>query len=234
MTNRREFLKSVPLAAAAVSAGWTLTGRAAQLPVDEKGEYVLPPLPYPYNALEPAIDEQTMRLHHDIHHLSYVKGLNAALAKLQEARQSGNYDLVQFYSGKVAFHGSGHILHTIFWENMKPNGGGEPTGALAKAIERDFGSFAAFKAHFSAAANQVEGGGWGILAYEPLGKRLIILQSEKHQNLTAWGAVPLLALDVWEHAYYLKYQNRRGEYVNNFFSVINWADVAARYEEAVK
>ncbi|MDZ7316875.1 MAG: superoxide dismutase [candidate division KSB1 bacterium] len=234
MTSRREFLKSVPLAAAAVSAGWTLTAGAAQLPVDEKGEYVLPPLPYPYNALEPAIDEQTMRLHHDIHHLSYVKGLNAALAKLQEARQSGNYELVQFYSGKVAFHGSGHILHTIFWQNMKPNGGGEPTGSLAKAIERDFGSFAAFKAHFSAAANQVEGGGWGILAYEPLGKRLVILQAEKHQNLTAWGAVPLLALDVWEHAYYLKYQNRRGEYVNNFFSVINWADVAARYEEAVK
>jgi len=237
MTNRRDFMKTIPIAAGAAmvaSSGLMSAANASNLPVNEKGEYELPPLKYAYNALEPAIDEQTMRLHHDVHHLSYVKGLNAALAKLKEARETGNYDLVQLHSGKTAFHGSGHILHAIFWENMSPKGGGEPGGSLAMAIQRDFGTFAQFKAQFIAAANQVEGSGWGILAYEPLGKQLVILQAEKHQNHTAWGAVPLLVLDVWEHAYYLKYQNRRAEYVNNFFGVINWQNVAERYESAVK
>ncbi len=233
MTTRRQFLKSAP-AAAAVFGGWKLASAAAALPVNESGEYQLPPLPYAYNALEPVIDEQTMRLHHDIHHAAYVKGLNTALAELEKARKAGNFDLVQYHSSKAAFHGSGHLLHTVFWENMSPAGGGEPKGALAEAIARDFGSFEAFKAQFTAASNQVEGGGWGILAYEPLGRKLIVLQAEKHQNHTVWGSVPLLMLDVWEHAYYLKYQNRRGEYVNNFFKVINWEDVAARFSAAIE
>lgn len=194
-------------------------------------KYELPPLPYAYNALEPHIDEQTMRLHHDKHHLAYVNGLNSALEKLEAARASGDLALVKHLSREAAFHGSGHFLHSIFWPNMAApgsGGGGEPTGALADQISRDFGSFAAFKAHFSAAANQVEGSGWALLVWEPLAGQLEILQSEKHQNLTQWGVRPLLVLDVWEHAYYLKYQNNRGAYVEAWWNVVNWADVAQR------
>jgi Fe-Mn family superoxide dismutase len=194
----------------------------------------LPPLPYAYDALEPYIDEQTMRLHHDIHHAGYVKGLNNAEAKLAEARAAGDFALVKHWSREAAFHGSGHLLHSAFWPNMiaaseaKP----APEGALAEAIDRDFGSFEAFKAQFIAASIAVEGSGWGILAYRPADDSLVVLTAEKHQNLTQWGVAPLLVLDVWEHAYYLKYQNRRGEYVKNFFYIANWDDVAARYADA--
>jgi Fe-Mn family superoxide dismutase len=194
----------------------------------------LPDLPYAYDALEPYIDEQTMRLHHDIHHAGYVNGLNNAEAKLGEARAAGDFALVKHWSREAAFHGSGHLLHSIFWPNMlaasqaKP----APSGALSKAIDSSFGSFDAFKAQFIAASNAVEGSGWGILAYRPADDSLVVLTAEKHQNLTQWGVIPLLVLDVWEHAYYLKYQNRRGEYVSNFFNIINWDDVAARYDKA--
>lgn len=195
----------------------------------------LPPLPYDYDALEPYIDEQTMRLHHDIHHNGYVTGLNNAEAKLAAAREAGDFGLVKHWEREAAFHGSGHFLHALFWPNMAPegNGGGDqPSGDLAAQIEKDFGSFDAFKAQFAAASIAVEGSGWGILAWQPAGKQLVILTAEKHQNLTQWGVTPLLVLDVWEHAYYLRYQNRRGEYVNNFFNIINWSDVAERYANA--
>jgi Fe-Mn family superoxide dismutase len=194
----------------------------------------LPPLPYAYDALEPYIDEQTMRLHHDIHHAGYVKGLNTAEEKLAEARKAGDFSLVKHWSREAAFHGSGHLLHSIFWPNMiaASQAKAEPSGALAEAIKSDFGSFDAFKAQFIAASGAVEGSGWGILAYRPADDSLVILTAEKHQNLTQWGVVPLLVLDVWEHAYYLKYQNRRGEYVQNFFNIINWDDVAGRYGQA--
>lgn len=190
----------------------------------------LPPLDYPYESLEPHIDAQTMHLHHDIHHKAYVDGLNNAEAKLAEARANNDFALVKHWSREEAFHGSGHFLHAIFWKNMSPNGGGQPSGALAEAINRDFGSFDAFKAQYIAAANAVEGSGWAVLACQPSGK-LVILQSEKHQNLTQWGVTPLLVLDVWEHAYYLKYQNKRAEYTKAFFNVINWADVASRLND---
>lgn len=194
----------------------------------------LPELPYAYDALEPYIDEQTMRLHHDIHHAGYVKGLNNAEAKLEEARAAGDFALIKHWSREAAFHGSGHLLHSIFWPNMiaASKAKAAPEGALAEAIERSFGSFDAFKAQFIAASNAVEGSGWGILAYRAADDSLVILTAEKHQNLTQWGVAPLLVLDVWEHAYYLKYQNRRGEYVSNFFNIINWSDVAARFEAA--
>ncbi len=197
----------------------------------------LPPLPYDYNALEPHIDEQTMRLHHDIHHKAYVAGLNAAEEKLAEARESGDFALAKHLSRECAFHGSGHLLHSIFWPNMGPApgspagesaaGGGEPGGELADAINRDFGDFAKFTGQFQAAANQVEGSGWAILAYRAADGKLVVLQAEKHQNLTQWGVAPLLVLDVWEHAYYLKYQNRRPEYTKAFFNVISWDNVLA-------
>lgn len=191
----------------------------------------LPPLDYPYDGLEPWIDEATMRLHHDKHHAAYVAGLNKAEEMLAKARETGDFSLVKHWSREAAFHGSGHLLHCMFWKNMKPKGGGEPSGGLAEAIQRDFGSFGNFRKQFIAAANQVEGSGWAILSCRcDYDNRLVILQAEKHQDLTQWGVIPLLALDVWEHAYYLKYQNRRPEYTEAFFNVINWDDVAARFK----
>ncbi|MBN1202418.1 MAG: superoxide dismutase [Anaerolineae bacterium] len=198
-------------------------------------KHELPPLPYAYDALEPYIDEQTMRLHHDKHHLGYVNGLNKAEEMLAQARESGDYGLVKHWSREAAFHGSGHFLHSIFWPNMAPpgnGGGGLPTGELAGQIDKDFGSFEKFKAHFGAAAKAVEGSGWGLLVWEPELGQLQMLQAEKHQNLTQWIVTPLLVLDVWEHAYYLKYQNNRGAYVDAWWNVVNWADVAERFRAA--
>lgn len=197
-------------------------------------KYELPPLPYAYDALEPHIDEQTMRLHHDKHHLSYVNGLNTALEKLAAAREAGDYALVKHWSREAAFHGSGHLLHSIFWPNMAPPGSGpaEPEGDLAAQIAKDFGSFEAFKAHFSAAAGAVEGSGWALLVWEPNAGQLEVLTAEKHQNLTQWGVVPLLVLDVWEHAYYLKYQNRRPDYIAAFWNVVNWKVAEDRFNRA--
>lgn len=189
----------------------------------------LPPLPYPYEALEPHIDAQTMKLHHDIHHLGYVTGLNNAEGKLAEAREKGDFALVKHWSRELAFHGAGHFLHCIFWQNMGPNGGGRPDGALLKQIEKDFGAYEAFEKQFKAAATAVEGSGWAMLVKNHMVQKLEILTSEKHQNLTQWVTEPLLVLDVWEHAYYLKYQNKRAAYVDAFFNVINWQNVQDRF-----
>jgi len=237
MATRRDFLKSMPAAAGMTLAAhgfFSKSALAEPKAVNEKGEYVLPPLKYDYNALEPVIDEQTMRLHHDKHHAGYVAGVNSALENLANARMTGDFGLVQYYSGKAAFAGSGHIFHTIFWENMSPEGGGMPNGDLLKAINTHFGSFDNFKNQFQAASTKVEGSGWGVLAFEPVGGKLVVLQAEKHQNRTQWGAIPLLVVDVWEHAYYLNYQNRRAEYVKKFFDIINWDNVAERFQMAYK
>lgn len=198
------------------------------------GGHVLPPLPYAYNALEPFIDEQTMRLHHDIHHKSYVDGLNKAEKEMKKARDTGDYSLIKHWEREAAFNGAGHYLHTIFWNNMKPHGGGSPTGPLAREIERSFGSIESFAHHFSQAAEKVEGGGWAILIWSPRSHRLEILQAEKHQNLSQQDAIPLLVLDVWEHAYYLNYQNRRKDYIAAWWNVVNWHDVNHRYQQAQK
>ena len=194
-------------------------------------EYVLPPLPYAYNALEPAIDEETMKLHHDKHHAGYVKGLNKALADLAAARSGGEFGAIKAISRDLAFNGSGHLLHCMFWTNMAPvsdGGGGELSAGLATALSASFGSDQGFREQFSAAAGKVEGSGWAILAWEPLGRKLVVLQAEKHQNLTMWGVTPLLVLDVWEHAYYLKYQNRRADYIKAWWDIVNWDDVSKR------
>lgn len=189
----------------------------------------LPTLPYGYDALEPWIDERTMRLHHDKHHQKYVDGLNAVEEKLEVARVGGDYALIRYLERLIAFHGSGHFLHSIFWESMGPNQGGKPTDELAEQIDNDFGSFADFKAHFSAAACGIESSGWSILAWQPQGEQLVVLAAESHQNQTEWGVTPILVLDVWEHAYYLKYENRRTEYVHNWWNVVNWSKVAATF-----
>jgi len=199
-------------------------------------EYRLPDLPYPYNALEPHIDEQTMRLHHDKHHLAYVNGLNAALKKLADARAAGDFSAIQALSKLVAFHGSGHAMHALFWQVMCPasQSNAPASGVLFEQITTDFGSLDAFRKHFSEAAKAVEGNGWAALVWEPLGKRLLVLQTENHQKLTVQGSVPLLVLDVWEHSYYLKYQNNRAFYVDAWWNVVNWAEVEKKFSAARK
>jgi superoxide dismutase, Fe-Mn family len=201
-------------------------------PSVKPGAHKLPPLPYAYNALEPYIDEQIMRLHHTKHHQSYVDGLNKAETMLAQARKDRKFDLVKHWSRELAFHGSGHYLHTIFWNNMSPNGGGEPKGILMEAIKDYFGSYAAFKQHFTEAAKAVEGVGWAILVWSPRAHHLEILQSERHMLLTQWDTIPLLALDVWEHAYYLQYKNNRADYIGNWWKIVNWKDVEDRFAKA--
>ncbi len=195
--------------------------------------YKLPDLPYAYNALVPTISEEIMRLHHDKHHLAYVNGANAALDKLQKARETGFAGVdVKAIERDLAFHGSGHTMHSTFWPNMKPQGGGKPGGRIADQINTDFGKFDSFKEQFSTAAKQVEGSGWSVLAYEPWSDQLMTLQAEKHNDLTVQGVVPLLVLDVWEHAYYLQYKNDRASYVDAWWNVVNWDDVEKRFEKA--
>jgi Fe-Mn family superoxide dismutase len=191
-------------------------------------KHELPALPYDYAALEPYYEERTLRLHHGAHHKAYVDGLNNAELKLAEAREKGDFALVKHWERELAFHGSGHILHSIFWTNMKPGGGGPAIGPVAELIERDFGGFDQFKKQFSAAAAAVEGSGWALLCLVLPFNKLEILTAEKHQNLTQWGAVPLLVLDLWEHAYYLQYQNKRAAFIEAWWNLVNWEDVNRR------
>jgi Fe-Mn family superoxide dismutase len=195
-------------------------------------KYTLPDLPYDYSALEPHIDAQTMEIHHSKHHQTYVDKANAALEALEKARANDDASLVQYWTHVHAFNLGGHINHTIFWRNMGPGGGGEPDGALADQITTDFGSFATFKAQFSANAIAVEGSGWGWLLWDGVSKSLVIQQVEKQMDIVTPGLFPLLGVDVWEHAYYLKYQNKRPDYVEAWWNVVDWANVAERFERA--
>jgi Fe-Mn family superoxide dismutase len=239
---RREMLGS-----AALVGGWLAFGpqstfaQQAGAPAGGSpaaGPYALPPLPYGYGDLEPYIDAQTMKLHHDIHHAGYVRGANEALVELEALRKAGGEAVknVRAVTDTLSFCASGALLHDLFWESLTPKGGGDPPvdSDAGKMIKRDFGSFDAFRANLAAAAGQVQGSGWGLLAYEPTAQRLVVLQAEKHQNLTVWGALPLLAVDVWEHAYYLKYQNQRSAYIKALMEIINWQTVERRLQRALK
>ena len=193
------------------------------------GPHVLPPLPYAADALEPFYDTKTVELHHDVHHKGYVDGLNKAEAELAELLKGQDFAKAKSIAKAMAFHGSGHVLHSIFWTNMKPKGGGEPEGELAKKVAADFGSFKAFRGYLLAAANSAEGSGWGIVGHRKSDDKLLVLQVEKHENFIQWGVTPLLALDVWEHAYYLKYANKRTSWTETFVDkLVNWEDVAQR------
>ena len=199
----------------------------------KKMAHELPQLPYDYNALEPWYDEETLHLHHDKHHAAYITGLNAAEEKAQAMLKAGDFAAARSVAGDLAFHGSGNTLHTIFWTNMKPNGGGNPSGDLAKAIDGAFGSYDAFKGLFIATSNAVQGSGWGVLAYQKADDALVVLGAEKHENATQSGVIPILVLDVWEHAYYLKYQNKRPEWTKTFMEhLVNWDNVAERFKAA--
>ena len=240
MTTRREFIVTSALAGAALWEGLHAgLGFAADVPTLPAGKgatnmpFMLPDLPYAYDALEPFLNAETLHLHHDKHHQAYVNAYNEAEEKVKGAQKSGDFGALRASCDALAFNYSGHLLHSLFWTNMKPGGGGVPSGNLSAQIVKDFGSVDTFKAQFLAATNSVQGSGWGILAWEPLGQSLVVLQAEKHQNLAMWGATPVLVLDVWEHAYYLQYQNRRADFTGGFFQhVVNWDDVAARLAAA--
>ena len=232
---RRTFLGS-SIALAGIT---TLSGMVeAQTTENTSGtltQHTLPQLDYGYSDLEPFIDAMTMELHHSKHHKAYVDGLNKAEAELAKARTSGDFSLVQHWSKQCAFHGGGHALHSLFWKCMSPQskgGGTLESSALLDAIKRSFGSFEQCKKHFTAAAIGVEGSGWAILHYRKVDNQLIILQAENQHKLSTWNTVPLLAIDVWEHAYYLKHQNKRADYIAAWWNVVNWKGVNEQYELA--
>jgi Fe-Mn family superoxide dismutase len=194
--------------------------------------YTLPDLDYDYGALEPHISAQIMELHHSKHHATYVAGANTALEKLAEARDKGDFASVPKLEKDLAFHLGGHINHSVFWKNMSPDGGGEPDGDVAAAIDEFFGGFAGFQGQFEAAANSLQGSGWAMLVWDALGKRLNINQLYDQQNNLPAGQLPVLQLDMWEHAFYLQYKNVKADYVKAWWNVVNWTDVAARLAKA--
>jgi len=195
-------------------------------------KYTLPELTYDYAALEPSISARIMELHHSKHHAAYVAGANTALDQLAEAREKNDFTWVNKLQKDLAFHLSGHINHSIFWKNLAPTNADRADGELSAAINEFFGSFEAFQAHFNAAAMGIQGSGWAFLAWDSVGEKLIIEQLYDQQSNVATGSIPLLMLDMWEHAFYLDYQNVKGDYVKAFWSIINWADVAERFDAA--
>ena len=195
-------------------------------------EYTLPDLGYDYAAPEPSISGRIMELHHDKHHQTYVNGANQALEQLAEARDKNDFGTINQLQKNLAFNLAGHVNHTIFWENLSPEGGDKPEGELAQAVEEFFGSFDGLRAQFTAAALGIQGSGWAILAWDSLGEKLIIEQLYDHQGNLAAATVPLLLLDMWEHAFYLDYQNVKADYVKAFWNIVDWADVAERFSRA--
>ena len=194
--------------------------------------YVLPELTYDYAALEPHISATIMELHHSKHHAAYVAGANTAIEKLAEARDAGDFANINRLQKDLAFHLGGHTNHSIFWKNLTPESQERPAGDLATAIDEFFGSFEKFQAHFNAAALGLQGSGWAFLAWDGVGQRLIIEQLYDQQGNVPVATVPLLMLDMWEHAFYLDYKNVKGDYVKAFWNIINWADVAQRFDAA--
>jgi Fe-Mn family superoxide dismutase len=194
--------------------------------------YTLPDLPYDQGALEPHISGEIMELHHGKHHAAYVKGANAALDNLAQARESDDFTMITKLQKDLAFHVSGHVLHSVFWTNLSPDGGGKPDGVLGEQIDQDFGSFDRFRAHMTEAANTVQGSGWALAAWEPEAERIIVQQVYDHQGNHGQGTEPLLAIDAWEHAFYLQYRNVKADFFEAIWNVVNWDDVTARLAAA--
>jgi Fe-Mn family superoxide dismutase len=194
--------------------------------------YTLPDLSYDPGALEPHISGRIMELHHDKHHAGYVKGANTALEKLHDIREKGDFSAITMLEKNLAFHVSGHVLHSLLWTNLHPDGGGEPTGDLADLIEATFGGYPAFRQQMTEAAATIQGSGWALASWEPTARRLVVQQVHDHQGNHGQGMVPLLAIDAWEHAFYLQYENRKGEYLDAIWNVVSWTDVAARLAAA--
>jgi Fe-Mn family superoxide dismutase len=204
----------------------------------ESAKYTLPELPYPYNALEPIISEKIMRLHHQKHHQGYVDNLNAALGKYHEAEMEKGVtavaDMIALQQS-IKFNGGGHINHSLFWSFLTAvgKGGKGPDGELAAMINRDFGSFDAFKKKLSDACVGIQGSGWGWLAYNKISKRLEIATCANQDPLSSQGLTPILGIDVWEHAYYIDYENRRKEYVEKIWQIFNWGAIEEKFDKAI-
>ena len=236
MATRRDFIQTAGIVSAGVLLASTdvaaaeSSGYVDKL-TDASGKYEAAPLPFAFDALEPHIDARTVELHYNFHHKPAVTAANKAEEALTKAREANDFALVKYYEKELAYQLSSHILHTIYWTSISGKGG-EPSGSLAKAIDRDFGSYSKFKAQLLAAGVAVEASGWGIVGYLPATDRIMVLQCENHQKLTAWGIQPLLVLDVFEHAYYLKYQNKRNDYLNQLTSLLNWDNAALRLQSA--
>ncbi len=195
-------------------------------------DYTLPDLPYDYAALEPHISGRIMELHHDKHHAAYVAGANTALEKLAAAREADDLAAVNLHEKNLSFNLGGHVNHSVFWQNLSPEGGDKPVGELAAAIDEFFGSFGAFQKHFAANAVGIQGSGWSILAWDSIGSKLVIVQLYDQQSNIALGLVPIVVLDMWEHAFYLDYVNVKADYVKAWWNIVNWADAAARFDRA--
>jgi Fe-Mn family superoxide dismutase len=195
-------------------------------------KYTLPDLPYDYAALEPHVSGKIMQLHHDKHHQAYVTGANTALDGLAEGREKNDFTKIAALERALAFHVSGHVLHSLFWQNLTPKGGGEPAGALGDQIKTDFGSFQAFRGQLTNAAMTIMGSGWAALFWEPLSKRLVTTQIQDHQSNITQAGVPLLVLDAWEHAFYLQYGPDKKSFFEAVWNIWNWQDVATRFEAA--
>ena len=196
--------------------------------------YTLPKLPYAYSALEPYISGQIIELHHDKHHAAYVKGANDTIEKIAAAREKDEYGAIVGLEKTLAFNVSGHVLHSIYWTNLSPDGGGKPEGELEAAIDEFYGSFEAFRNQLTHATSTVQGSGWGVLAWHPLGQRLLVEQVYDHQGNIGQGALPLLVLDIWEHAYYLQYKSAKADYIDAYWHLVNWPDVSKRFAAAKK
>ncbi|MBI5088502.1 MAG: superoxide dismutase [Actinobacteria bacterium] len=194
--------------------------------------YTLPDLPYDPGALEPHISGRIMELHHDKHHAAYVKGANEALEKLHDMRSKSDFSVVSTLERNLAFHVSGHVLHSLFWTNLSPDGGGDPTGELGRLLDDTFGGIAVFRQHMQQAATTLQGSGWAVASWEPVAGRVVVQQVHDHQSNHAQGTTPLLAIDGWEHAWYLQYENRKTDFFEAIWNIVNWNDVARRLATA--
>ncbi|MBW4464323.1 MAG: superoxide dismutase [Pegethrix bostrychoides GSE-TBD4-15B] len=241
--NRRQFLMLLGAATGAASLGLAESAESLELPFRSAQTpsevFKLPPLPYAYDALEPFIDAETMQFHHDKHHAAYVKNLNAAVNKYPELKvmtAEGLLRQIQTLPADVRTavtnNGGGHVNHSMFWEIMSPTGGGRPTDSLAAAIRQSFGSFEAFQTAFNEAGTQRFGSGWAWLVMQPNGDLQVTSTGNQDSPLMS-GLFPIMGNDVWEHAYYLKYRNKRDEYLNNWWNVVNWPEVERRYQQAM-
>lgn len=237
--NRKDFLKAGALASSATlllsnnAFTQNLTNNSIDKLVDADGNYALQALPYNESFLEPHMDAETMHLHYTFHHGGAVKAANKDAAMIKKAMDENNLETVDFWTKKLSYHFSSHVLHSIFWTNLT-NSHTNPAGDLLKRIEKDFGSYEKLKGYIAETCKNVDGNGWGILGYQPYSDKLTIMQCENHEKLTQWGVVPLLVVDVWEHAYYLKYKNKRTDFVDTMLRIINWENVADRLGTALK
>lgn len=196
-------------------------------------KFKLPPLGYAYDALAPAYSAELLELHYASHHQAYVDGLNRALGGLAEMRGQGDFAHINQLQQDLAFHYSGHLLHTLFWRNLEPNEGAPPSGQLESRIKTAFGSTDAFRRQFGAAGTALQGSGWVALTFDPMQETLLIEQIHDHENRSAMGTVPLLVMDMWEHAYYLQYRNKKEKWIVAFWELVNWTDVARRLDSAL-